>query len=106
MRVAEAAVRAKNDTHKTVLVFSNFSVGLEAQVETYLSENGIPYLQGTPETLRAMRAIEQYAAFKRKVKVAATAGCPSPANLEEWRKRLEEPGAVVDECEGRKLLCD
>jgi acetate---CoA ligase (ADP-forming) len=106
MRVAEAAVRAKNDAHKPVLVFSNFSAGLEPQVEKYLAENGIPYLQGTSETLRAMRALEQYSAFKRRVKKPAPAGCDSPANLAQWRERMAKTSAVLDEFEGRKLLAD
>jgi len=106
MRVAEAAVRAKKETSKPVLLFSNFSAGLEPQVESYLMENGIPYLQGTPETLRAIQAMEQYTAFKKHSKNPYISGYPSPENLSDWRKRLSKPGADLDEFEGRKLLAD
>jgi acyl-CoA synthetase (NDP forming) len=55
-----------------------------------------------------MRALEQYAAFKRKrcEKKPAPAGCDSPASLAQWRERMAKTGAALDEFEGRKLLAD
>jgi acetate---CoA ligase (ADP-forming) len=105
-RVAEAAVRAKQETDKPVLLFSNLSSGIEPQVTEMLAEHKIPYLQGTHETLRAIEAFERYAAYRRQAAEPDEKGCQSPANLEEWRRRMSERGTVLDEIEGRKLLAD
>jgi acetate---CoA ligase (ADP-forming) len=104
IRVAEAAVRAKNETGKPVLMFSNFSGSFEPVVEQMLRKEGIPYLQGTHETLVAIRAFERYAEYRRKAGVSQPGGRPSPADLADWRSRLAGMHGSLSEIEGRKLL--
>jgi acetate---CoA ligase (ADP-forming) len=106
LRVAEAAVRAKQETGKPVLLFSNISSGLDPQVVEMLAGHEIPYLQGTHETLRAIEAFERYATFRRRADKPVDKECSSPANLEEWRKRLQDRGSELNEIEGRQLLAE
>lgn len=104
-RVAEAAIRAKNETGKPVVIFSNFSGDLDRGVENLLAENGIPYLRGTPETLHALQALEQFAAFQRRPPRESEIARLAPDHLPFWRERLAA-GRPMDEFEGRKLLAD
>ena len=104
-RVAEAAIRAKNETGKPVVLFSNFSGDLDRGVENLLAEHGIPYLRGTPETLHALQAFEQFAASQRRPPPESEIGRLAPDRLPFWRERLAT-GRPMDEFEGRKLLSD
>jgi acyl-CoA synthetase (NDP forming) len=110
--VAQAAVRSARETGKPVLMFSNLSAGFRQEVKEVLDEGGVPYLQGTRETLRAIQAFVSYAGFRRRVGESKTRGCPSPADLPDWRKKLQGVrGALrlgseqaLSEMEGRRLL--
>lgn len=104
LAVAEAAVRATQETGKPVLIFSNYSAGFQAEVKRVLREGGVPYLQGTQETLRAIQAFVRYASFHRRRGEPVVAGCPSPADLAEWRERLQAVRGALSEMEGRRLL--
>jgi acetate---CoA ligase (ADP-forming) len=107
MRIAEAAIKAKEKTGKPTLLFSTISAGFEQKVVDELRQHDIPYLQGTAETLRAIEAFEQYATFRNTATGKEKAGCPSPATLETWRKRLlNKKGKALDELEARQLLAD
>lgn len=103
LAVARAAVKARQATGKPVVMFSNLSTGFEPQVEQALKAGGVPYLQGTPETLKALQAFTDYAK-SRQEPGTARAGCPSPANLADWRDRLSRRSGSLSEVEGRRLL--
>ena len=103
LAVAEAAVRAARETGKPVLLFSNLSTGFQPEVKKALDQGGVPYLQGTQETLRAIQAFVRYAGFLRHMGEPVAAGCPSPSNLPHWRRKLQEEG-TLSEIEGRHLL--
>lgn len=104
IKVVEAAIKARRETGKPALVFSNLSTGFEPAVQQLCQENGVPYLQGTAETLRAIQAFEDYAAFQRNAGKDAVIGSGSPADVEEWRKKLRNQKGSLSEVEGRKLL--
>ena len=104
LAVAKAAVKAAHGTGKPVLLFSNLCAGFEPQVRDVLGEGGVPYLQGTRETLRAIQAFLRYGEFQRRRTDVVETGCPSPASLPWWRKRLGE--GPLSEVEGRRLLAD
>jgi acyl-CoA synthetase (NDP forming) len=103
LAVAQAAVKAREATDKPVVMFSNLSTGFEPQVEQALEEGGVPYLQGTPETLKALQAFMDYAQLRQEPGTAR-AGCPSPAGLADWRDRLSGRSGSLSEVEGRRLL--
>ena len=102
--VAQAAVRSARETGKPVLLFSNLSAGFRQEVKQVLDEGGVPYLQGTRETLRAIQAFVSYAGFRRCMGESKTRGCPSPTDLPDWRKKLQRVRGVLSEMEGRRLL--
>jgi acyl-CoA synthetase (NDP forming) len=120
LAVAGAAVQAAQETGKPVLFFSNLSTGFQQEVKAVLDEGGVPYLQGTGETLRAIQALMRYASFRQRVEESIAAGCPSPNDLPDWRRKLRgmrgglrpfalaqgEPrsGQALSEVEGRRLL--
>ncbi|MGQ9584541.1 MAG: acetate--CoA ligase family protein [Anaerolineae bacterium] len=104
LAVAEAAVRAARETRKPVLMFSNLSTTFQPEVKKVLEEGGVPYLQGTRETLRAIQSFVGYARFRRHLGQPVEAGCPSPPDLAAWRERLLEVRGSLSEVEGRRLL--
>jgi acyl-CoA synthetase (NDP forming) len=104
LAVADAAVRATKETGKPVLMFSNLSTGFQPDVERRLAEGGVPYLQGTRETLRAMQALVRYGSFCRRQREDVTADSLSPVELADWRKRLQGIKGTLSEIDGRRLL--
>jgi acyl-CoA synthetase (NDP forming) len=104
LAVAKAAVQAAQETGKPVLMFSNLCAGFRQEVKAVLDEGGVPYLQGTRETLRAIQAFVRYADFCRRAGEPTTTGCLSPSNLSDWRRKLEGVQGALSEVEGRRLL--
>lgn len=102
--VAEAAVRAARETGKPVLMFSSLSTGFQPEVKKVLDEGGVPYLQGAWESLRAMQTFVGYADFQRRMREPRAAGCASPIDLSDWRRKLEGLRGALSEVEGRRLL--
>ncbi len=108
LAVARAAVDAARQTGKPVAVFSNVSAGFQPDVQALLDAGGVPYLQGTPATRRALQAFADDADFRRRMgqarDVGPARGGPSPAALEAWRDRLRRVEGTLSEVEGRRLL--
>jgi len=104
LAVARSAVDAAQETHKPVLLFSNLCGGFEPAVEAVLEEGGVPYLQGTEETLRAIQAFVDYRGFLTRRDEREVRGCPSPDPLPIWRERLQQ--GPLSEVEARRLLAD
>jgi acyl-CoA synthetase (NDP forming) len=102
LAVARASVGAAEETGKPVVVFSNLSAGFHPQVQQVLQEANIPYLQGTRNALRAIRAFFDYGRFRRRVDTRTEIAWSSPASLGEWRERLARD--EISEVEGRRLL--
>jgi acyl-CoA synthetase (NDP forming) len=106
LAVADAAVKAAEETGKPVVLFSNFCAGFQPEVKQRLDEGGVPYLQGTRETLRAMQAFVDYASFRRARGREDAMGAPSPPELPRWRERLQAVTGSLSEIEARRLLVD
>ena len=104
LAAARAAVRAAQETGKPALMFSNLSAGFHPRVKSLLAQGGVPYLQGTRETLRAIQALVRYASFRRGAGETVAAGCPSPTDLPAWRAKLRATRGALLEIEGRRLL--
>lgn len=105
LSVARAAARARLETGKPVVLFSNVSGGVDLQVEQALEADGIPYLQGTNYALQAIRHCLDYSDFRRRRNQYADArGGESPKELDCWRQRLMCADGALSELEGRQLL--
>lgn len=102
--MAHAAVRAARETGKSVLMFSNLSAGFRREVKEMLDEGGVPYLQGARETLRAIQTFVRYGCFRRRMGEPTASGCPSPADLPDWREKLQKTRGALSEVEGRRWL--
>lgn len=101
---AEAAVQVARETGKPVLMFSNPSTGFQEDVKHLLDEGGVPYLQGTRATLRAIKAFLDHARFGWGARELGAGGSPSPTALPEWRERLQKGQMGLSEIDGRRLL--
>lgn len=102
--IAEAAAAAAREAGKPALMFSNLSTGVDARSKGVLGPSPVPYLQGTVETLRVLKAFIEYASFQREREKEVVRGCPTPASLEAWRSKLEGAEGALPEMEIRKLL--
>jgi len=109
LAVAEAAVEAAG-SGKPVVLFSNLCAGFEPRVRGVLEKGGVPYLQGTRETLRALQAFTGYAAFQRlrgqEEPAERGSVSVSPSTLAGWRERLRGVEGSLSEVEARRLLAD
>lgn len=106
IQVANALIKARRETGKPVVMFSNVSTGFNREVHEILEAGGVPYLQGTPETLRAIQVFEQYAEYRRSHGSEDNLAQGSPAALERWKGILRNSKGALSEVEGRKLLAD
>lgn len=104
LAVADAAVQATKETGKPVLMFSNLSTGFQPDVERRLADGGVPYLQGTRETLRAMQALVRYGSFRRRQREDVAVDGLLPAEVANWRNRLQGIKGTLSEIDGRRLL--
>jgi acyl-CoA synthetase (NDP forming) len=102
--VANSAVAAARDTGKPVVMFSNISAGAHPDLTRILNEGGVPHLQGTRETLRAMQAFTRYAGFRRQMDRPISRGRPSPEDLPRWRSLLGNARGTLPEVDARRLL--
>jgi acyl-CoA synthetase (NDP forming) len=106
LQVARALIKARRETGKPVVMFSNVSTGFQKDVHELLEAGGVPYLQGTTETLQALQAFENYAAYRRNLEKMEPVGTNSPASLTRWKARLQGMKGALSEVEGRLLLAD
>lgn len=106
LQVAKAMIKARQETGKPVVMFSNVSAGFHPTVQEVLKTGGVPYLQGTAETLKAIQSFMQYATFKRNFEKTKPVALKSPANLSEWKTILAGLRGSLSEIEGRQLLAE
>jgi acyl-CoA synthetase (NDP forming) len=107
MRIAEAAIKAKEHSGKPTLLFSTLSAGFVPDVVDVLRAHDIPYLQGTSETLRAIEAFEKYAAFRRSITDVTPSESQPTVDVAAWKQKLQSrKGKALDELESRQLLAD
>jgi acyl-CoA synthetase (NDP forming) len=106
MAVARTAVDIRRETGKPVVLFSNYAAGVQSEVAACLQNGGVPYLQGTRESLRAVQSFLWYADFRRTRDGPAGKQSPRPAGLGDparHRQLLAERGSLT-ELVGRQLL--
>ena len=106
LAVADAAVRAREETGKPVLLFSNLAAGFHPDVKKKLDAGGVPYLQGTRATLRAIDAFLAYGEFQRAQEKNGEVNSVRPVDVDlvGWRRRLQDQAGDLTEVEVRELL--
>ncbi len=104
LAVARASVQARKRTGKPVVVFSNVCAGFHPDVKRVLDDGGVPYLQGTRETLKAIKAFAQYGEIRRTEVTPDTGTSIGRADLVMWRERLARSRSGLSEVEGRQLV--
>jgi acetate---CoA ligase (ADP-forming) len=97
--VARAAVRCARG-EKPVVVFSHVSGGLDQTIKGILDDGGVPFLQGTRESLGAMENLFTYAEYRRQLNRNHGGDGVSPDNLEALRAHVQTKAGVLsyDDC--------
>lgn len=101
--VARAAVACAG-ADKPVVVFSHVSGGLDPTIKGILDNGGVPFLQGTRESLGAIDNLITYADMRRRINATASPAGVSPANLELLRNTYRDKTGVLGYEESRALI--
>jgi acyl-CoA synthetase (NDP forming) len=101
--VARAAVKCAAGK-KPVVVFSHVSGGLDPTLKSILDDGGVPFLQGTRESLCAMNHLAAYAGFRQKGLVDPAAVGEGPPNLKDIVSQLKQRAGVLSYRESKTLL--
>lgn len=102
--ILEAAAAASRATGKPVAVFANIANGIEPAVKARADALGLPLLQGTRASLRAMEALIQYAERKRQPAAPGQPGPVSAAEAARLRQWLAGEPESLTESAGKRLL--
>lgn len=81
-------------TRKPVLAFGRLAQNVSETSRRFQDETGVPFIQGLPETVRAMQALVRYAAaLRRGVPAMPAPGAPpAPLDMEALGARLAASG--------------
>lgn len=71
----------KDSTDKPVLAFGRIAQNASDVSRKYQSETGVPFIQGLPQTVRALRGLVKYAAALRRGVAATAEPCGRAENL-------------------------
>jgi acetate---CoA ligase (ADP-forming) len=102
--IVDAAARVRDASGKPVVVFANLSTGLEPSVQARAGAVGLPLLQGTRESLRAIEALLEYGARQRRPVPPSPVSPLDPAELDRVRRRLVADPGPLGEAEAKELL--
>jgi len=101
--VAKAALRCA-EGEKPVVVFSHLSGGLDPTLKKILDDGGVPFLQGTRQSLCAIDHLTTYARFQETRLVTHTSAGISPKNLQATVSQLKKHFRVLSYSEGKSIL--
>jgi acyl-CoA synthetase (NDP forming) len=102
--VARAAIEVAHDTKKPVVVFSNVSGGFDRRIREILDRGGVPLLQGTRESLKALEKLIWYAKFLRRRAKITRDRLEPPRDLEEVKRHLQRSSGTLSEYETKQIL--
>jgi acyl-CoA synthetase (NDP forming) len=103
MCVCEAVAR---NTSKLLVVMSNYSAWSHRRHAVRLCRAGIPVLDGTEASLRAVKHAFTYRDFQARAAAPDGAAAAPNARAEYWRAVLSSRANALDEHEGYALLAD
>jgi len=101
--VAKAAVKCAAGK-KPVVVFSHVSGGLDPTLKSILDGGGVPFLQGTRESLSAIDHLAAYARFKEKGLIDQAVAGAWPSRRKDVVSRLKQRQGVLSYQESKALL--
>jgi acyl-CoA synthetase (NDP forming) len=101
--VAKAAVNCAQGK-KPVVVFSHVSGGLDKTIKSILDQGGVPFLQGTRESLGALDNLFAYAEFRRRQKSQDTDNGGSPDNLDSIKEVYRQKSGVLSYEDSQALI--
>jgi acetyltransferase len=102
--IVDAAAKVAATTGKTALVFANIANGIEPAVKARADAAGLPLLQGTEESLRAVEALIRYAEFRRQPPAALSPSPVGPELLAALKRELAAAPDSLTESQGKRLL--
>jgi len=101
--VARAAVKCARG-EKPVVVFSHLSGGLDKTLKSILDQGGVPFLQGTRESLAAIDNLVAYAEFQRHRILQDDGLGASPDNLDTLKETYRRKSGVLGYEDSRALM--
>lgn len=102
--VARAAIEVAHDTKKPVVVFSNVSGGFDRRIREILDRGGVPLLQGTRESLKALEKLIWYAKFLRQRAKITRDRLEPPSDPEKVKRHLQRSSGTLSEYETKQIL--
>jgi acetyltransferase len=102
--IVDAAAEVAAATGKPVLVFSNIANGIEPTVKARADAAGLPLLQGTRASLKAIGALIRYAEAGRGASPVPAANPVGAADLADLKRWLADQPANLTEEAGKHLL--
>ncbi len=104
--IVDAAARVASTSRKPVVVFSNIPTGFEKTVQDRADAAGLPMLQGTRASLRAIAALVQYAEFTRRPMSQPGVSPVGPEDLARIKNDLLRQPASMSEYASKQLLAE
>jgi len=101
--VARAAVNCAGGD-KPVVVFSHVSGGLDRTIKGILDRGGVPFLQGTRESLGAIDNLFTYADFCRRQRMNRSGDGISPENLTALKQAYQTKSGALSYEDGQALI--
>ena len=101
--VARAAVRAVA-VGKPVVAFSHVSGGLDQTIKGVLDQGGIPFLQGTRESLLAIDHLVRYGQFLKGRETGTRGQGQSPRSLATFLGEIKGRRRVLPDGQAKKVL--
>jgi acetate---CoA ligase (ADP-forming) len=95
--IVDAAAEVSRRTGKPVVVFSNIANGCDPDVQRRAAAAGLPLLQGTRASVRALDAFVRYAAWRRSPPASRAASPIDAVALADLRRDLaRQPSALTE----------
>ncbi len=101
--VARAVVRTAS-SGKPIVVFSHVSGGLDPTIKGILDQGGIPFLQGSRESLMAIDRLIEYARFQKKKKVKENIHGNSPDHVERIIESLKGRRRILPYAQSKEVI--
>ncbi|MGB9552865.1 MAG: acetate--CoA ligase family protein, partial [bacterium] len=101
LTIARSAARVKKSCQKPIVFFSNVSGGFDPKIHSVLEEAGIPFLQGTRESLQAVDKLIWYSKYLKREKVQVP---DFQVNLEKVKALFSSREGFLKEHEAKEIL--